>query len=217
VAGINDIPNFLGGQSSIDAGKAVVGTTGMYQAGFFPIMMFGLPGAALAIYHSAKKEHKEKAASIMIAAAFAAFFTGVTEPLEFSFMFVAFPLYVVHAVLTGLSLAIAYLLDIHLGFSFSAGLIDLLLYGTAPAAKNIPLLLIMGVVFFAIYYFLFRLVISGGTCGRQDANRTTSSTLNRRPTSPTAPVRPARPALPLLGVAEPHWQPDRSPIPRPNS
>ena len=75
-------------------------------------------------------------------------------------MFVAFPLYVVHAVLTGLSLAIAYLLDIHLGFSFSAGLIDLLLYGTAPAAKNIPLLIVMGVVFFVVYYFLFRFVIT---------------------------------------------------------
>jgi PTS system N-acetylglucosamine-specific IIC component len=74
-------------------------------------------------------------------------------------MFVAFPLYLVHAVLTGLSLAIAYLLDIHLGFSFSAGLIDLLLYGTAPAAKNIPLLILMGVGFFVLYYFLFRLVI----------------------------------------------------------
>ena len=72
----------------------------------------------------------------------------------------AFPLYIVHAVLTGLSLAIAYLLDIHLGFSFSAGLIDLLLYGTAPAAKNIPLLIGMGVVFFALYYVLFRFVIT---------------------------------------------------------
>src|SRR5690606_20777411 len=107
VAGINDIPNFLGGQSSIDAGKAVVGVTGMYQAGFFPIMMFGLPGAALAIYHTAKKENKEKVASIMIAAAFAAFFTGVTEPLEFSFMFVAPVLYVIHALLTGISVFIA--------------------------------------------------------------------------------------------------------------
>ena len=75
-------------------------------------------------------------------------------------MFVAFPLYVVHAVLTGLSLAIAYLLDIHLGFSFSAGLIDLLLYGTAPAAKNIPLLIVMGVVFFVVYYVLFRFAIT---------------------------------------------------------
>jgi len=75
-------------------------------------------------------------------------------------MFVAFPLYLLHAVLTGLSLAIAYLLDIHLGFSFSAGLIDLLLYGTAPAAKNIPLLIVMGVVFFAVYYLLFRFAIT---------------------------------------------------------
>jgi PTS system N-acetylglucosamine-specific IIC component len=75
-------------------------------------------------------------------------------------MFVAFPLYLIHALLTGLSLAIAYLLDIHLGFSFSAGLIDLLLYGTAPAAKNIPLLIVMGVVFFAVYYFMFRFAIT---------------------------------------------------------
>jgi PTS system N-acetylglucosamine-specific IIC component len=75
-------------------------------------------------------------------------------------MFVAVPLYLIHAVLTGLSLAIAYLLDIHLGFSFSAGLIDLLLYGTAPAAKNIPLLIGMGVVFFAVYYLLFRFAIT---------------------------------------------------------
>ena len=74
-------------------------------------------------------------------------------------MFVAFPLYVIHAVLTGLSLAIAYLLDIHLGFSFSAGLIDLLLWGNAPAAKNVPLLVVMGLVFFAVYYLLFRFVI----------------------------------------------------------
>ena len=75
-------------------------------------------------------------------------------------MFVALPLYIIHAVLTGLSLAIAYALDIHLGFSFSAGLIDLLLYGTAPAAKNIPLLLVMGVVFFVVYYLLFRFAIT---------------------------------------------------------
>jgi PTS system N-acetylglucosamine-specific IIC component len=79
--------------------------------------------------------------------------------LEFSFMFVAFPLYIVHALLTGVSLAVAYLLDIHLGFSFSAGLIDLLLYGTAPAAQNIPLLLAQGVAFAFIYYFMFRFAI----------------------------------------------------------
>ena len=123
-------------------------TAGILTSGFYPILMFGLPAAALAMIHVANKKQKKLALGILSAAGLTAFLTGVTEPLEFSFMFVAFPLYVIHALLTGLSLAIAYLLDIHLGFSFSAGLIDLLLYGTAPAAKNIPLLIGMGVVFF---------------------------------------------------------------------
>ena len=122
--------------------------------------MFGLPAAALAMIHVANKKQRKVAVGILSAAGLTAFLTGVTEPLEFAFMFVAFPLYVVHALLTGLSLAIAYLLDIHLGFSFSAGLIDLLLYGTAPAAKNIPLLIVMGVVFFVVYYLLFRFAIT---------------------------------------------------------
>ena len=86
--------------------------------------MFGLPAAALAMIHVANKKQRKVAVGILSAAALTAFLTGVTEPLEFAFMFVAFPLYLIHAVLTGLSLAIAYLLDIHLGFSFSAGLID---------------------------------------------------------------------------------------------
>ena len=127
---------------------------GILTSGFYPILMFGLPAAALAMIHVANKKQRKVAVGILSAAALTAFLTGVTEPLEFAFMFVAFPLYIIHAVLTGLSLAIAYLLDIHLGFSFSAGLIDLLLYGTAPAAKNIPLLIGMGVVFFAVYYLL---------------------------------------------------------------
>jgi PTS system N-acetylglucosamine-specific IIC component len=135
-------------------------TGGHLTAGFYPILMFGLPGAALAMIQVANKRQKKLAFGILSAAALTAFLTGVTEPLEFAFMFVAFPLYIVHAILTGLSLAIAYLLDIHLGFSFSAGLIDLLLYGTAPAAKNVPLLVVMGLVFFAVYYFLFRFVIT---------------------------------------------------------
>ncbi len=135
-------------------------TAGRLTAGFYPILMFGLPAAALAMIHVANKKQRKVAFGILSAAALTAFLTGVTEPLEFAFMFVAFPLYIVHAVLTGLSLAIAYLLDIHLGFSFSAGLIDLLLYGTAPAAKNIPVLIVMGVVFFAVYYLLFRFVIT---------------------------------------------------------
>ena len=135
-------------------------TAGLLTSGFYPILMFGLPAAALAMIHVANKKQRKIAFGILSAAALTAFLTGVTEPLEFAFMFVAFPLYIIHALLTGLSLAIAYLLDIHLGFSFSAGLIDLLLYGTAPAAKNIPLLIGMGVVFFAIYYLLFRFAIT---------------------------------------------------------
>ncbi len=134
-------------------------TAGLLTSGFYPVLMFGLPAAALAMIHMANKTQRKVAFGILGAAGLTAFLTGVTEPLEFAFMFVAFPLYVVHAVLTGLSLAIAYLLDIHLGFSFSAGLIDLLLYGTAPAAKNIPLLIVMGLVFFVVYYLLFRLAI----------------------------------------------------------
>jgi PTS system N-acetylglucosamine-specific IIC component len=135
-------------------------TGGHLTAGFYPILMFGLPGAALAMIHVANAKQKKVAFGILSAAGLTAFLTGVTEPLEFAFMFVAFPLYVIHAILTGLSLAIAYLLDIHLGFSFSAGLMDLLLYGTAPAAKNVPLLVAMGVVFFFVYYLLFRFAIT---------------------------------------------------------
>src|SRR5664280_2831992 len=134
-------------------------SAGLLTSGFYPILMFGLPAAALAMIQLAKPRQKKLALGILGAAGLTAFLTGVTEPLEFAFMFVAFPLYVVHAVLTGLSLAIAYQLDIHLGFWFSAGLIDLLLYGTAPAAKNIPLLIVMGIAFFLVYYFLFRFVI----------------------------------------------------------
>ncbi|MGI9123552.1 MAG: PTS transporter subunit EIIC, partial [Mycobacterium sp.] len=135
-------------------------TAGRLTAGFYPILMFGLPAAALAMIHVANARQKKVAFGILSAAALTAFLTGVTEPLEFSFMFVAFPLYIVHALLTGLSLAIAYLLDIHLGYSFSAGLIDLLLWGNAPAAKNVPLLIGMGLVFFVLYYVLFRFVIT---------------------------------------------------------
>ena len=173
--GLHHIPNsyiwFLyGDYQPPGGGKAVTGeltrfaagdpTAGILTSGFYPILMFGLPAAALAMIHVANKKQRKVAVGILSAAALTAFLTGVTEPLEFAFMFVAFPLYVIHALLTGLSLAIAYLLDIHLGFSFSAGLIDLLLYGTAPAAKNIPLLIVMGVVFFAVYYLLFRFAIT---------------------------------------------------------
>ena len=160
---------FIYGDYTTATGQVVTGeltrfangdlTAGLLTSGFYPILMFGLPAAALAMIHVAKPKQKKAAIGILSAAGLTAFLTGVTEPLEFSFMFVAFPLYVIHALLTGLSLAIAYLLDIHLGFSFSAGLIDLLLYGTAPAAQNIPLLVGLGVAFFALYYFMFRFAI----------------------------------------------------------
>src|SRR6201991_2731041 len=172
---MHQIPNsyiwFLyGDYQPPEGGKVVTGelsrfyagdpSAGLLTSGFYPVLMFGLPAAALAMIHVANKKQRKIAVGILSAAALTAFLTGVTEPLEFAFMFVAFPLYVINALLTGLSLAIAYLLDIHLGFSFSAGLIDLLLYWTAPAAKNIPLLIVMGVVFFAVYYLLFRFAIT---------------------------------------------------------
>lgn len=159
VVGINDIPNFLGGAQSIENGTAVVGETGVYQAGFFPIMMFGLPGAALAIYHCAEKRNKAKVFSIMLAAAMASFFTGITEPLEFSFMFLAPVLYFMHAVLTGISMYIAASMQWMAGFGFSAGLVDLVLSSQNPLATKWYMLVVQGIVFFALYYALFRFTI----------------------------------------------------------
>ncbi len=176
VAGINDIPNFLGGAKSIAEGKAVLGVTGMYQAGFFPIMMFGLPAAALAIYHSAKPSKKAQVASLMIAAALSSFFTGVTEPLEFAFMFVAPVLYVLHALLTGLSVFIAATMQWIAGFGFSAGFVDMLLSSRNPLANNWYMLIIQGLIFAVIYYFVFRATIklfNLKTPGREDDDNET--------------------------------------------
>ncbi|CAM3992332.1 MULTISPECIES: N-acetylglucosamine-specific PTS transporter subunit IIBC [Vibrio] len=159
VVGINDIPNFLGGAQSIANGTAVIGQTGMYQAGFFPIMMFGLPGAALAIYHSAESKNKAAVFSIMLAAAMASFFTGITEPLEFSFMFVAPLLYLLHAVLTGISLFIAAEMHWMAGFGFSAGLVDFVLSSQNPLAVKWYMLIVQGLAFFGIYYAGFRFFI----------------------------------------------------------
>ena len=159
VAGINDIPKFLGGAQSLADGSATVGITGRYQAGFFPFMMFGLPGAALAIYHCARPENRVKVGSIMLAAAFAAFFTGITEPLEFSFMFVAPVLYLIHAVLTGISVFIAASMHWIAGFGFSAGLVDMVLSTRNPLATHWYMLIPQGLVFFVIYYVVFRFTI----------------------------------------------------------
>ncbi|MGL5122721.1 MAG: N-acetylglucosamine-specific PTS transporter subunit IIBC [Fusobacteriaceae bacterium] len=152
VAGINDIGNFW-------AGKGTKGIVGMYQAGFFPIMMFGLLGAALAFVKTARPENKTKIKSIMIAAGFATFFTGVTEPIEFAFMFVAPGLYLVHALLTGISLFIAASMPWIAGFGFSAGLVDLVLSSKLPLAIKPFMLILQGIVFFAIYYFVFTYAI----------------------------------------------------------
>ena len=160
VAGINDIPKFLGGAQSIAEGTGIPGITGRYQAGFFPIMMFGLPGAALAIYHCARPENRAKVGGIMLAAAFAAFFTGITEPLEFSFMFVAPVLYVIHAVLTGISVFIAASMHWIAGFGFSAGLVDMVLSSRNPLATHWYMLIPQGLVFFVIYYVVFRFTIN---------------------------------------------------------
>lgn len=171
LAGINDIPNFLGGAKSLAEGKAVVGVTGMYQAGFFPIMMFGLPGAALAIYHTAKPANKAAIGSIMLAGAVASFMTGVTEPLEFAFMFVAPLLFVIHALLTGLSVYIAASMQWIAGFGFSAGFIDMFLSSRNPLATHWYMLILQGFGFFAAYYFIFRAVIKMfdlKTPGRED-------------------------------------------------
>lgn len=159
VAGINDIGNFLAGQQALDSGQAIVGQTGMYQAGFFPVMMFGLPAGALAIYQCARPEKKKQTASLMLAAAFASFFTGVTEPLEFSFMLVAWPLYVLHAVFTGISLAVSAFFHWTAGFAFSAGFVDYFLSLKNPVANQPLMLLVQGAVFAVIYYFGFRFAI----------------------------------------------------------
>jgi len=162
--GIDDIGKFRDG-------TGIKGITGMYQAGFFPIMMFGLPAAALAMYHTAKSKRKKQAASLMIAAAFASFFTGVTEPLEFAFMFLAPALYVVHAALTGLSLFIAATFHWTAGFAFSAGFVDFFLSLKIPLANQPYMLIVQGLVFAVIYYFLFRFLIvkfNLKTPGRED-------------------------------------------------
>ncbi|MFF7712703.1 PTS transporter subunit EIIC [Streptomyces sp. NPDC007988] len=130
---------------------------GIFMTGFFPIMMFALPAAALAIWREARPEHRKAVGGIMLSAGLTSFLTGITEPIEFAFLFVAWPLYLVHAVLTGTSLALVNALDIHHGFTFSSGLIDYVLnWGKATD----PLLLIpIGLGYAALYYVLFRFVI----------------------------------------------------------
>lgn len=133
-------------------------SAGMFMTGFFPVMMFGLPGAALAMIAAAKVEKRKAVTGALIGLAFTSFLTGITEPIEFSFMFLSPVLYVIHAILTGVAMSVTYLLGIHHGFGFSAGAIDYFLnFGIAQK----PLLLagiglIYGALYFVIFYFLIK-------------------------------------------------------------
>jgi PTS system N-acetylglucosamine-specific IIC component len=164
VAGVNDLGNFW-------SGKGVLGQTGMYMTGFFPVMMFGLPAAALAMYHTAQDRKKKVVYGLLLAGALSSFFTGVTEPLEFAFMFLAPGLYLIHAGLTGISAIICTLLPVRAGFNFSAGFVDWFLSFKAPMAKNPLMLVIIGLIFGVIYYVVFRFAITAWnlkTPGRED-------------------------------------------------
>nr|WP_277343027.1 glucose-specific PTS transporter subunit IIBC [Staphylococcus aureus] len=146
-------------------------TAGKFMQGEFPVMMFGLPAAALAIYHTAKPENKKVVASLMGSAALTSFLTGITEPLEFSFLFVAPLLFFIHAVLDGLSFLTLYLLDVHLGYTFSGGFIDYVLLGVLPNKTQWWLVIPVGLVYAVIYYFVFRFLIvklKYKTPGRED-------------------------------------------------
>ncbi|MFI0353807.1 PTS transporter subunit EIIC [Actinomadura sp. 9N407] len=132
---------------------------GTFLAGFFPVLMFGLPGAALAIWRAAPPHRRKAVGGIMISAALTAFVTGVTEPIEFSFMFVAPVLYGIHVLLTGVSMYLLAAIDAQLGFSFSAGLIDMLLNATKSNTRHLFLIIGLGVIYFVLYYLIFTFVI----------------------------------------------------------
>ncbi|KQV11720.1 MULTISPECIES: PTS transporter subunit EIIC [unclassified Kitasatospora] len=133
-------------------------TAGQFMAGFFPIMMFALPAAALAIAHAARPERRAAVMGMMMSLALTSFVTGVTEPIEFAFVFIAPALYVIHAVLTAISMAVTWALGVHAGFTFSAGLIDYLLGWSK--STNAWMIIPIGLVFAALYYVLFRWAIA---------------------------------------------------------
>lgn len=152
VADINDLGKFW-------AGTGTYGVTGQYMTGFFPFMMFGLPAACLAMYHTAKPGKKKIAFGILFAAAVCSIISGVTEPIEFSFMFMAPGLYLVHALLAGITAAITVALPVRAGFAFSGGAVDLVFSSFTPLAQNTWLILPIGLAVGVLYYVLFRVVI----------------------------------------------------------
>ena len=170
--GLGDLTNFWAGKTSADVSWSL----GMYMSGFFPCMMFGVPAAAAAMIATAK--NKKAAAGLLVSTAICAFVCGVTEPFEFSFMFVAFPLYVVYAALYGIFTVITYYTGFRAGFSFSAGATDLLFSSQLPAANNIWMIIPLGIgaaiVFFVVFYALIK-AFDFKTPGREDEDENTDA------------------------------------------
>ena len=170
--GLGDLTNFWAGKTSADVSWSL----GMYMSGFFPCMMFGVPAAAAAMIATAK--NKKAAAGLLISTAVCAFVCGVTEPFEFSFMFVAFPLYVVYAALYGIFTVITYYTGFRAGFSFSAGATDLVFSASLPAAEKtwmiIPLGIGAAIVFFVVFYALIK-AFDFKTPGREDEDENTDA------------------------------------------
>ena len=165
--GLGDLTHFWAGQTSADVSWSL----GMYMSGFFPCMMFGIPGAALAMVHTAKTGKQKVAIGLIASAAVCAFVCGVTEPFEFAFMFLAPGLYVVYALLYGIFTVITVLLGFRAGFSFSAGATDLVFSASLPAAASTWLILPLGLAAFVVFYLVFRFVIVKfdlKTPGRED-------------------------------------------------
>ncbi len=170
--GLGDLTNFWAGKTSADVSWSL----GMYMSGFFPCMMFGVPAAAAAMIATAK--NKKAAAGLLISTAICAFVCGVTEPFEFSFMFVAFPLYVVYAALYGIFTVITYYSGFRAGFSFSAGATDLVFSASLPAAEKTWMILPLGIgaaiVFFVVFYALIK-AFDFKTPGREDEDENTDA------------------------------------------
>lgn len=163
--GLGDLSHYWAGETSADVGWSL----GMYMAGFFPCMMFGIPGAALAMVRTAK--NKKAAIGLVLSAAICAFICGVTEPFEFGFMFLCFPLYVVYALLYGVFTVITYYTGFRAGFCFSAGATDLVFSASLPAANNIFMIIPLGIAAFVVFYFVFYFAITKFnlmTPGRED-------------------------------------------------
>ena len=165
--GLGDLTHFWAGETSAD----VTWSLGMYMSGFFPCMMFGIPGAALAMVHTAKPAKKKVAIGLVASAAIAAFVCGVTEPFEFGFMFLAPVLYVIYALLYGIFVTITTWVGFRAGFSFSAGATDLLFSASLPAAQKTWMIIPLGIAAFIVFYVVFRFAIvkfNLKTPGRED-------------------------------------------------